>query len=69
MAEIELTGSQVRELQSMDQAIITLTDTLTRAQRAGLEVTDLQQRLAQYNEKRKGLLREFTPGTQRPRGR
>ena len=62
MAQIELTAAQTRELQGMEQALTTLRENLERAERAGLDVGDLKQRLADAEAKRAGLLREFSPG-------
>lgn len=69
MADVELTGAQARELQSMDTAIAELQSILTRAERAGLDVRDWQDKLNQANAKRQGLLQQFAPGTGQRRQR
>lgn len=67
MADVELTAAQTRELRDLEQAINTLHDNLTRAERAGLDVAELRRRLTEANARRVGLLKEFTPGTSSPR--
>lgn len=62
MANIELTASQVRELHALDQPIIDLEAVLRKAELAGLDVSELAQRLADTKARRMGLLAQFSPG-------
>lgn len=63
MADVELTAAQTRELMGLDATVQELTTLLTRAERAGVDVAGLQQRLGEANAKRQGLIREFGAGT------
>lgn len=62
MANIELTGSQVKELHALDPGLNDLEQVLIRARRAGLDVTEIQQRINDAKAKRIGLLQNFSPG-------
>lgn len=69
MADVELTASQTRELQALDQTIQELQTLLTRAERAGIDVSGLQARVAAANDRRVGMLREFTAASSARRQR
>lgn len=62
MANVELTAAQVRELHALDQPIIDLEGVLLRAERAGLDVSEIKDRLADVKARRLGLLQQFSPG-------
>lgn len=62
MANVELTAAQVRELHALDQPIIDLEQILIKAERAGLDVAELKDRLAATKAQRAGLLQQFSPG-------
>lgn len=65
MPDVELTAAQVRQLQAVKGAIEALKGQVTRAERAGLNVAELKQKLSDTERVRDGLLREFTPGLNR----
>lgn len=62
MANIELTGSQVKELQALDQAIKDLQGVLAKGRLAGLNVDALEQKLNEAQTMRVGMLTHFSPG-------
>ena len=61
MAEVQLTASQQRELMAMDQAILSAELNLQKAEKAGLDVTALQDTLRRNKALRAGLLQHFSP--------
>lgn len=63
MADVELTAAQTRELMALDQPIQELRTLLLRAERAGLDVSELQRTLEQKSAQRIALVREFGAGT------
>lgn len=69
MADVELTAAQVRDLQAIEQAVIQLRGTIERAERAGIDVTELRTRLDDAERRRVGLLSQFSPGVTQRRGR
>jgi hypothetical protein len=62
MADVQLTPSQAAELAAVEQAVLVARQNLLRAERAGLDVREVQEALEKANNKRQGMLREFSPG-------
>lgn len=62
MANVELTASQVKELQAVGQAIADINALVSRAKVAGLDVGELEERLKVAETRRLGLLSQFSPG-------
>lgn len=69
MADVELTASQAKELTAAEAAVNELRQVLLRAQRAGLDTSDLQRKLEDADSKRAGMLREFLAGAASRRNR
>jgi len=69
MADVELTGAQVKELQAIEQAVHDLQALVDRARLAGINVDELEQRLRDANARRTGLLVHFSPATSSRRQR
>lgn len=65
-----MTAAQTADLRAMQTAVNQLESDIRRLEEAGLDVTELRQRLEKAKTVRQGLLNNFTPGTTaRGRGR
>lgn len=60
---VELTADEAATLDQYGQALAAVRKDIARAKAAGLDTTALEQNLARIDSVRKGLLKQFAPGS------
>lgn len=63
MPQIRLTPEDAQRLHQLQADLAELDLDIQRAARAGIDVTQHQEKLSQVKKLREGVLREFSPGT------
>jgi hypothetical protein len=62
---IQLTPEQIDELTTLRSKMGQLADEIERAERAGIDVTELKTQFVTIENLRAGLLKEYGPGSKR----
>ncbi|RLB83718.1 MAG: hypothetical protein DRH24_06480 [Deltaproteobacteria bacterium] len=58
---IYLSDEDIQRLKAMEEDLIWLEEEIARAERAGIDVTDLRKRYDEIVRLREGLIREYSP--------